>query len=145
MRCKGKATRAALVALVAAATLAPPTAPTPAEAAMMPLVQYFTWTDNGTGHAWDNAANWSCPLSHSYPCGYPDATNENARFLENTCTAWEVEHVDEEIGIMLLYDSVELTGSSVTLQCESLVIENNTGCDLTLEITGSGGQFIAVP
>jgi hypothetical protein len=145
MRLIGKRTRFAGALLVAAAAALPfLAAPAPADAAM-PLVQYFVWTDAGSGHAWSTTANWTCPLGHTYPCGYPDATNENARFLENSCTPWEVQHVDEEVGIILLNDSVNLTGSSVTLQCESLVIDNNTGCDLTLEITGSSGQFIAVP
>jgi hypothetical protein len=147
MRLIGKRTRFAGALLVAAAAALPfLAAPAPAHAAM-PLLLYFTWTDGGTGHAWDNVDNWNCPpMWPTSPCGLPDQTSENARFVAHSCEEWEVEHVDEEVGQILIEGSVELTGSSVTLQCESLIIDaRSAGCDLTLEITGSNGEFIAVP
>jgi hypothetical protein len=43
------------------------------------------------------------------------------QLVAHSCEEWEVEHVDEEVGQILIDGSVELTGSSVTLQCESLI------------------------
>ncbi len=143
MRQKPTRTRHVTLAAAALASLALLASATPAGAAVL---KYFTWTGNGANDAWNNTDNWNIPPLWPTNPDYPDDTTDNARFVENSCSVWTVQHVDEEVGQILIDGSVELTGSSVVLQCESLIFDaRGAGCDLYLEITGSNGEFIAVP
>ncbi len=126
---------AALAVCVAVVSAAIPSPPPPAAP---PVTLYFTWTDGGSGHRWDNEDNWDCPTPWpTNPCGYP-SNGANALFPYNSGTPWECIPIDGTIGILSIEESLTFTEDSdtVTLSADQVYIDASEG-DIDIEVTGA--------